>query len=237
MPPHSATDAVLGSPDLLSLVLRPCVQPDPVSFGSIRLVCRAWKKACDEVVLRELKAGPRSVQGLSGPRDAPASPARKQLQLAQQLPYSPAGCPALQEVQLHKTLALAPGQLGVRPYSIARSALLRSLAGVEAADVQLVYTLLGSKHACGTVALNALVLQAMPALRQLTLALPARLAQHIPGWVIRAQPHCAPAAGLHLQNLAGTHLLASTAPKRPSALLTCRRTGSCPGPPTSPSWL
>jgi hypothetical protein len=79
-------------------------------------------------------------------------------------------------VQLHRLLHLLPGQKNISPARISRSSFIVSMAGVTRAQLYLVCMGDGCKHFPATLAVNSLVLRAMPALQQLTLALPTGMA-------------------------------------------------------------
>ena len=69
---------------------------------------------------------------------------------------------------------LSPGQKTIR--SVGKSAMAKSLSGVTTAQLKLVCLENGKAHAQTSMALNSLVLHAMPALGALIIALPSSLA-------------------------------------------------------------
>lgn len=80
---------------------------------------------------------------------------------------------------LARTIHLSPDKCTLRPVDVAKSSLLHCLAGVSVAKIQLLARKMVLEHCQATVALNAFVLQSMPALQELTLSLRASMAASV----------------------------------------------------------
>ena len=93
---------------------------------------------------------------------------------------------AAQALRLHKTVELPLEVEALRPSKVLASSLLGALAGVESADLGLACegpVVLEKTRFQITAVLNTALLQSMPTLRQLSLALNGDMAGDIDRWV------------------------------------------------------